>query len=330
MNEPKKEPTLLDRCRVVIEELVRIRDELSLSDNAFARDYLPYDESAWNRIKNGKYPISERMLKKLEIKLRNLREVLANRRRVSSNARPFYLQDNQKLVIDEVSALLGQPSQNRCIFYLADTGGGKTALTQELMRRFSTIYVEADESWRTSYFAPCADIAKAAGAVGPWRAKYDVKGAMLTKLLDGGPYVLIIDEGNYFGPQAISALKLILNRTNAVIVIVGMVSVYTKLMSQTKTWEEAKQLVRRARLVVRNNKIQPPDLAPFLNGFDLGAHQKIVCAQLARAANEMGMYDLVWRVVDELRAQGEEVVTPDVMTKAIESVRQDMGLGGAL
>lgn len=317
--------TLDADLKQIVDELEECRATLALSDASFARNHLRYDAGTYSKIKAGKYHQSKRVLDSLRTSLRNLREVVAKRRRGLMDGRPFFPQDGQARAVNAVRECLGIPSQNRLIMYLAPTGGGKSALVAELRKQFDCVVCEATEAWRDSYHACCTDVALAAGQTGPWRSKHDVQASMLAAL-SRGAQVLIVDEGNYFGPQAINMLKLILNRTPSVVVIPAQPVLYDRMISSRKTWAEAAQLARRAHLVIRNERIQPRDLKPFFSKFDMNGEAAPVLAYVAKQANIFGLYDLVWRTVDQLDAEeDDDALTLDRITKAVERALDDLG-----
>jgi DNA transposition AAA+ family ATPase len=293
-----------DRFDAVVKELDECRMALHLSDASFARDYLPIDDTTWCKCKAGKYHRSERGIAKLQQSLLNIRALVENAAQRVTDERPYFDFPNQKRVIEAIRRLIGRRTQNRLVVFLADTGAGKTTLIEQICCEFEAISLEADETWRTSYYACCSSIAEAAGATGPWRAKHNAQSAMLTALCRR-PRVLVVDEGNYFGPEAVNCFKLVLNKSPTVVCIVGQPVLWDRLMSKRSTWCETRQLRRRANLVVRNDRITPAQTAKFFGEFGMNGSRDEVLRYVTEQANAFGMYDLIWRTVDVLRDDGQ-------------------------
>lgn len=335
----KKETTLQDRVHEQMVELEAMRLKLELSEASFVRNHFPYDASTYSKLKvyaqdsvskddeERAYHLSEKLSDKLARCIRNLRDVVANRTRRTLDERPFYATENQRRLIAGIRTCMGRLTQNRLNMFLSPTGGGKSGLIAELNRLFDCTIVEASESWRTSYYACCANVtgqlaAQAGRKAGPWRSKFDVEADMLSALCER-TQVLVIEEGNYLGPEAINMIKLILNKTPTVVVMVGLPVIFDRIRSSKKTWVEAEQLLRRANVVVRNTKLSAEDIAPIFKGLNV---TKDVLRYVVRHANDFGLYDFVWRVQDKLSEDPKESVTMERAEKVVQLVLDDMGL----
>lgn len=330
----KMDKELLDRVAGQMKELEKIRATLELTEASFVREHFPYDASTYSKLKiylqdeisaddvaRG-YHISAKLIDKLDRCIRNLREVVANRTRRTLDERPFYATVNQRRLIGGIRSCMGRLTQNRFNMYLSPTGGGKSGLIAELCKLFDCTVVEASEAWRTSYYACCADLAANLGRRGPWRSKFNVQADMLSALCER-VRVLVIEEGNYLGPEAINMIKLILNKTPTVVVMVGLPVIFDRLRSSKKTWVESEQLLRRANVVVRNSKLSADDIAPIFR--DLKATKEVL-RYVAQHANNFGLYDFAWRVHDKLVEDKLDASTMESAEKAVQLALDDMGL----
>ena len=225
-------------------------------------------------------------------------------------------------MIDAVSQAKLKPVEDpdRAVFFLAPTGGGKTALARQLKVMHDGIFVEARESWRESYYAALYDIGIAAG-VSPdelGTSKHSAEQALLRKLR-ANRRVLIVDEGEYFGARTINLFKLLLNQTGTVPVIMTIPVLFTRW--QARSWAESEQLNRRAHAVIVAGPVLPDDVDLFFSGADLSA-AKSVCGVVAKAANEFGSYDTVREIVAELAADGPGEVTKERAEKAVSNFKR--------
>lgn len=286
----------------VLNQLRDLQAQLALSDGAFVQRHLTVSQTVWSRINSGNYPadVTSAFLK-LEGNLRQIRIERARNAKLTGN-RTFHAFTQQQSVISAVTTCKLKPADdpNRFVAYLAKTGGGKTALGRELKVMHDGILVEARESWRKSYFAALCDIALAAGV-----SEADVsKGeraaeTALLKRLNANRRVLIVDEGEYFGPRTINLVKLILNQSPTVVVVLAIPELFERW--QKAAWLEAQQINRRAEAIVELELVTPEEVQRFLAGrVTLNGDAKQVGGLIAKAANEFGAYDLVTRVATQL------------------------------
>jgi hypothetical protein len=307
--------------RDVLRQLCALRDELGLSDGEFVRKHLTLSSTTWSRINNGTYAADvDSAFIKLELNLRQLRVERAQTTRTTGGA-AWYSIITQQSVINAVSQAKLKPvgDPDRAVFFLAPTGGGKTATARQLKVMHDGILVEARESWRDSYYAALCDVGLAAGISEDelGTGKHSAEQAVLKKLR-ANRRVLIIDEGEYFGARTINLLKLILNQTETVIVVMTIPVLFTRW--QARSWVESEQLNRRAHAVVVAGPVLPDDVKLFFAGAGLtGASD--ACATVAKAANEFGSYDTVREIVGELAADKVREVTKERAEKAVSNFK---------
>lgn len=307
-----------------VAELIKLQGEMS--DVEFCREYnWPYSEATYSRVRRwsdtretievdgetvpnpdygklfykGK---TENIINAVDGMLRRVRE----RRAVAQKTRggtQWIEFTPAKTILDRISILHELDTQNRLLMYLTEPGGGKTALAREIAARYSAILIEAKESWRNSYKFALTDICLASGVELEGNST-QVMETGLIKMLKARKRVLVIDEGEYFGPKSLNLLKLILNQTPTIIVLMAIPVMWTRV--QSRAWAEAQQLTRRTDHVERVSLVHPDEVKRFMlaAGVNLNGTADQSAALVAKHANEFGRFDLVKRVAERL-ADGE-------------------------
>jgi hypothetical protein len=249
----------------VLQQLRALQQQLGLTDAAFVREHLTVSATVWSRLNSGTYPAdATSALVRLETNLRQLRVKLAKNAKLTGG-RLFHHFAQQKAVIEAVTTCKLKPADdpNRFVGYLAPTGGGKTALGRELKVMHDGIYVEARESWRKSYFAALVDIGAAAECDMTEMSKGErFAEAEVLRRFCSNRRVLIIDEGEYFGPRTINLVKMLLNQTPTVVVLLAIPELFDRW--QRASWQEARQINRRAEAIVELELITPAEVETFL------------------------------------------------------------------
>lgn len=288
-----------------IQTLQEIQTAEGLSDQDFARRYLSVSATTWYRIKNGTYAANaEHANAKLANNLRNLQVELARRKKQLAG-RTFIRLPHLLPVFDAVQVARMCKDEHRLVIFKAPTGGGKTMLLKQIRIDYDGVLVEAKESWRNQYLAAIRDIAKAADInLGNQTSKWSAETSLLAGMQQRGRRVLCIDEGEYFGPNSINLIKLILNQTEWVVVLAAIPVMFDRW--NRKSWEESVQLRRRTVLSHTSEIVTPTDVAEFAK--DQVKLSKQSQAIIAKAANEFGLLDTIRRILDEL--QESETLTP--------------------
>lgn len=310
----------------VVDELITLQQKLDKSDGAFARDHLSYSSSTWNRIKDGVYwekvKDAAPVIAQLTRDLKQLRRELSAATRYG--AREFFVFDDFDAVGKAITACRLKPVANpdRCVVFLADTGGGKSALCGHAVKQFGAVVVEARESWRRSRFCVLRDLCESAGVTTDKVTTPDRLEDLLVEKLNNRKTVVAIDEAEYFGGEALNTLKLILNKTPTVLLLCAIPLAYDKW---NQFWKhEAQQLRRRTHVVIRQGSIEPKESREFLKDAGLNGDLSKAAAHVAKAANKFGRFDMVSRIADELR--GEDDPRLDECLAAITRVQKFMNL----
>lgn len=333
----------------IIDELIALQG--TMSDDDFCREYgFGYVSSTWNKMRNWidrRERITVRgqevtnpaygsitykgdvtaVLAECERMRRRImdRRALGNRERrgvVFLNFPHFAnILERAKLLLDD------EGTQNRVLFYLAETGGGKTQLCREVTAANGGVLIEAKESWRHSYFNAACDVANAlqkAANITPtdFRSAAKAEAEILTRLR-ARKMVVAIDEGEYFGPHSLNLIKLVANQTPAVVLIAAIPELWKRV--QKEAWVESLQIVRRTELRSSMGLIHAADVQQFMDSYEvyLNGTSAESCAAIARAANQFGKYDLIVRVA--LRLSVEKPETVKDVEQTCRSVQAQIG-----
>jgi AAA domain-containing protein len=318
--------------RRMLDDLKARQEKLGLTDKVFSAEHLSYSETVWYRIKTDdektKQPLyfsmvkdPETVLMQLRLNLRELERQMAIEARTARGA--FHEFADFAAIFKAVRQCKNKGLQSpvRLVTYLADTGGGKSALCSQLALTMKARVVESRECWRNSYFVAARDIAAAVGLdTDKLWTPAECEDALKAQLR-ARKTVLAIDEGEYFGPRTINLVKFILNQTPTVIVLCAIPEAYERWSQRSA--HEALQLQRRTHKLIRQEKITPDEADRFLEDIALNGDRKSAAVALAGAANQFGRFDLIARATEELR--GERNVGVDDVQKAIARVRAFMG-----
>ena len=297
----------------------------AMTDTQFARAYMPFSETTWGRLVTDTYTGNTSKMEALcaETVVTIERELDAH---ASYDVGAFFKTDTVKSVLQAMaSARRNKDTQVRLVVYLAETGGGKSAICDYLARTYNALVVEGRESWRQSYTAGCMGVAIAAGASSKdhMRNSREAEEVMISQLR-GRARVLAIDEANSFGPQTCNMIKLILNQTPTTVFLAAIPGLFEKMRSSA--WFEASQMVRRAVAVIRHPALTPKDVAPFLSPV-IGDAKVLqgACRLVADEASRFGLYDFCMRVRqhlrDEFNGDGPVMIDSEAVAKAVAYTR---------
>jgi DNA transposition AAA+ family ATPase len=292
--------------------LVELQKRHGMSDAAFLKTaHIDYSPSTWSRIKKGDYTGAlDKVLRQLQTALAKCGQVPA----FSSDGFVTFRHVEEALAAVKIARLTEDPI--RLVFFIAPTGGGKTAFAKHLAAQFpSTAVVEAAPSWRGSYLATLSDIATQLGIPGEFRAVRTAERAIISTLATGDLRTLVIDEGNYFSQDGLNFLKLILNRTKCSLVLCTLPPDFNRMLRDSA--HEANQLVRRAVFITRVPTVRAEDVEAMQLALRPEVSLGDSAAKLAEAANRFGRYDFVRRVLVEA-----EPNDPGDIEKAIGRVQQ--------
>jgi hypothetical protein len=309
------------KLRATITELVALQTRTEKSDALFARDHLSYSAATWSKIQSLTYNVKD--LESLSIQLAADARLLHEEMALSSRGAlsTFIDLDHCSAVMKAIKQCRTKQNEDRLVVYLAPTGGGKSTLAKQVRKEFSGTLVNAAESWRKNYMAVLKDIALAGGGNAQFRSEHDGEIEVI-RLFRARRGVLIIDEGESFGPRTINLIKKILNETPTVVLLCTIEQFYQSW--NKAAWVQALQLKRRTHVVIRCPLITPRDVASFIPPtlkFEADA-QKACCIHIAAAANQFGKYDFVSRIMTDLADEGPALIAADDCVKSVAKVQR--------
>lgn len=297
--------TQLDQLRKRLDALksaISKAEVRELSDADFAARYLPFSSTTLSRIYNSEQPYMgnlNNMLDRLSVAEEDIYERIASARIAADSERAFVPTTVARATQSSVKRARDSKDR-RIVVLLAPTGAGKSTIGKTLAAR-GAVYIEGRQSWRKSYKAFCADLARAAGR--PLKTRdYNEHGAeeRMLEALRSRDNTLYIDEANTLSRECVNALKLIVNATGTVIVIAAIPAMWDKLSAYAE--DEVAQLVNRCQPILRYRGMTADDARPFLEGCGLSDDDLGKCLpMIVEAANEFGAYKAVVSWADDLR-----------------------------
>lgn len=297
----------------------------TLSDAEFARNYLPFSESSWSRLKADKYGADkDRLLLKAAQALEELPARIDTLRRAAGTEAGFVRTTLARAVLASVQA--ARDSKNRRIVpVLAPTGFGKSAIMDYYITR-GAIGVTGRQAWQQSYKAFCQDVCAVAGpTLTRSTSEADSESEMIRRLEVKGAGILYIDEANTVGPAFANGIKLIHNATAFTIVVAAVPGPWDKFVARSE--EEVRQVINRCQPVIRCVRLLREDAFPFLSSCGLPASSvnKIVDEALS-VANTFGGFKPLMKIADTLRDL--ESPTLEDASIAIEAERRNIVASG--
>jgi len=300
--------------------------QASQSDKAFAKRWLTVSETTWFRVKSGDYSANDhsRVFDKLSSDLARLEDHLV----ITDGADPEVLPlQHIAIGLAATRCAFGQ-ARNRLVIILAETGGGKTSIAQAIREEFpgACANAQASEPWRTSYLAALQSIADACG-IGQLPASTRNAENKLIVYLKENPRLIVIDEGNYFGPATLNLVKLILNLTRSTVVILALPIFWDGLIRTAR--QEAQQLRNRTAAKVTLSEIDAAGVAILLCAHlgsqwsDMDAVEiRSAISKIVREAKTFGLWNTVVSIALEIRTEaGDSVIDPKIIDRAISNVR---------
>ena len=188
----------------------------------------------------------------------------------------------------------------RLVIYLAQQGGGKTAVCDQLVSRYKAIKINVTPSWKRGPFPAYADICRHLGDGGPWKSTKAAENAMFRALNNRAPGILALDEGDSLGGESLNVLKFILNDTRWVIALFTLPALWDQM--RKRTWLYSDQITRRALAIIDLDErlIRPGDVAPFMDRFKFNGEAGQIYKLVAEAANDWGAFDMVETIAANL------------------------------
>lgn len=304
----------------IVNDLDAMRSQLGISTDAeFVRRYIAGEMSAstWRRLKADVYTgtpephveVCRRILARLE-------DMVAVQRGRDIEAAAFFELPVFKSVFDAITIARERTDCKRLVIYLAQQGGGKSAICEQLRRRYNALSVSVMPSWRKSYFASCSDVCRAGGLGGPWRSTKDVESCML-RFLNEEPRLIAMDEGNTLGAESLNMIKVILNETRCTVFLAALPELFDLITN--KSWFESKQVIRRSVAIIDLDEypIAARDVKPFLKDFKISKDDaSSIYKVIGEAANRFAAFDMIKAIRENLTdiCDGKTVTLDDAET----------------
>lgn len=208
-----------------------------------------------------------------------------------------------------VSGAIPQRGKTRLVLIEGPTGSGKTTALAVIEQKYAgqTARTEAHEGWAS---LNCA-LGNIYQALAPGKELPKTTADRLdavVQALNQARRVVLIDEAHHCTASVLNAVKTILNRTDSIIVLAGIDTLWRKLASNN--WEEARQLIHnrlyeRVRLCVPSRTDAETFLSrrcPALQG----GNWKTAAEKVARMSEHLGHYAFLRRIADRLNAETGE------------------------
>jgi len=317
-NEKKNEEAkrLIARLAELKTRIEEITGE-TLSDKAFTKRYTPYiSETQWSGLKNGTYYEG-----KLWIKEQDLKDAIADIESRLDSIRDGAEYSHKVLdttffraIKNLVKRAKDDPEDRRIIVSLAPTGYGKTAVAKYLISK-GAYYVEGTQSWKSSYRAFCADVARAINKKVPTGAKQDkCEEAMIDAAKSKDFGTLVIDEANTLSGPCANGIKEIVNRTNFTVVLLAIPEFWDKFLEGNAG--EVRQVVNRCQRVIRQERITTDDVRLFLRSRKL---PEAFAGKITGEADKFGGFRTVISIMNEIA----DDPTEEGLDKSLERHRKN-------
>lgn len=295
----------------------------NMSDAAFAKRHLSVSPTTWFRIRTGDYQADDHsaVYTKICSDLRAIEEHLLITQGRNHEILPL---EHIELSLQALRMAFAE-SRNRLVVILAETGGGKTTITRAIEQEFPSraVRTEATEPWRQSYLAGIHAVGEACGLSDlPNNAR--AAESRLIKELVARPRIIIIDEGNYFGPATLNLVKAILNLTGSHVVITSLPLLWDRM--KQNAWQETRQLRNRTAALLEFKTVTTGDVRTVLrsrlpNWESLGAQERTAVNLVRDAANSFGLWNTVSSIADALSDATGSPLAIDQVERAITEIK---------
>lgn len=296
----------------VIDELVALQQTILvggkvITDGEFAKRARLGSASRWSLIRSGNYFKSVKDVGTQFVKLRRALSLFKSVSQYSQRfeGKEFVANDVTKAVFCAVEECLGKPlaDRRRIIVCTMPTGGGKSMLAWQLYEQYDAIVTNANAAWKgAGGWKALAQICRNMNFCSAESTHKHVLEENILAEMQSEQYLLVIDEGEYFGKGIIDSFKRFINESRVVIVILAIKEAYERWNKRFKM--EAEQLQMRTHGIF--DLEMTPDMAlPYLQRLKWGRDENLLdCAKTAvERASQLGAFDLIDSTVTRLNGQ---------------------------
>ncbi len=307
---------LTDAERAVVAELSHLRDQIGYTDARFVERFLnDYSYTCWIRSRKNNYTGDTRKLvayyaSKLPL-VRQYREK-DFRERPNLSDEQFFITPDVQAVLSAVDIAKRRRNEKGLVMWIAQPGGGKSALLRYLQRTQGARLTQATRAWRRSYCSGLQAVGQALGVTETFRSTHYLEHAVFQAAREMGHSILGIDDANTFGDHTCDMIRDLCNLTNLTIVTASTSIPFDNV--NRSGYNEGVQMRRRAVAIIKAQKIQPEDIAPFFKQFGLNGCADSALKAVSDAANIYNRYDFVTSVANNLRLRhaGKALTLTDV------------------
>ncbi len=276
----------------------------------------------------------------IEVQLSNYEAAAEFIRARRASERPVEAEyDDFQNVSDSLAAVAGalqEPGIARLVIIKGETGTGKDTVKRALLKRWkkAIVHLEADELWRESLNTPLAEMIKALGVrrEGEGAEKFKMplypagRQELLLEELNKRKLVILVNEAHRMGPRGLNLITTIINKSPAVVVLLCIPALITRLFSNA--YEEAIQLIgNRLSEGVTLPTPQPNEIAVLLERrgltFSDGETQNLATKALATEAPSYGNWAFILQFAREARRtnKGKGKITAEQFAAIIARCR---------
>jgi len=286
-----------------------------LSDKKFAERYLTFSDTAWSGLQSGSYYGGKLYVKEQDM-LDSINDIESRLDAITAAAdysRAFIETTFVKAVKSRVKRAKDDPEDRRIVVGLSPTGGGKSAVAKWLVGK-GALYAEGAQSWKSSYRAFCADVARACGTEVPMSAKQDRCEELMLKSMSNKYGTLVIDEANTLSGPCANGIKEIVNRTGFTVVLLAIPEFWDKFLEGNAG--EVRQVVNRCQRVIRQERILVDDVRLFLKSRGL---PEAFAGKITAEADNFGGFRTVISIMNEIA----EDPTAEELEKSLDRHRKN-------
>lgn len=284
-----------------VQHLIQIQAGTGQKDPQFAKALrLGIHGANWGKIKAKTYDGSfQSVLEKLTLALEEYLNPVSG-----EIIEGIVVLDHVRDALNAIAIANANQDEHRLVVLSGVRGSGKTRTLTLIHAQHPGVMIHARPSWSGSYLSFLNGFAAALG-LGKSRSKGEAESLIIDHLNTVTPAVLCIDEFNHFSPDAINALKMILNETKWRIVTATLPHHLARMASDRATAQESVQFFRRAVAIIHIGHVSVRTVHTIAKAYhpalDITGH----ASDLAAIANELHRLDTLCPILTEAAQIGD-------------------------